>query len=83
VRDLAWMEWGLCRETDPAMFYPEQHESGLAHLAKKVCDTCEVRSDCLRYALNNMTDMHDAGMFGIWGGTSRDERLRMTGRRAA
>jgi len=38
---------------------------------KKVCLACEVRSDCLEYALANDE------RFGIWGGLSERERRRL------
>ena len=39
--------------------------------AKKVCLTCEVRDECLEYAL-----MNDE-RFGIWGGLSERERRKL------
>lgn len=87
ARDLAWMDLGLCRETDPALFYPEEGQSATAVFAKRICDSCEVKTQCLDYALANMDEEHEetgefsAGLWGIWGGTSRMDRLRMLGRR--
>jgi WhiB family redox-sensing transcriptional regulator len=43
--------------------------------AKRICSGCEVRAECLEYAL-----AHDE-RFGIWGGLSERERRRL--RRAA
>ena len=42
-----------------------------AGAAKKVCTGCEVRAECLEYAL-----AHDE-RFGIWGGLSERERRRL------
>lgn len=39
--------------------------------AKKICESCEVRSECLQYALENDE------RFGIWGGLSERERRRL------
>ncbi|NDH88296.1 MAG: WhiB family transcriptional regulator, partial [Actinobacteria bacterium] len=39
--------------------------------AKRVCLSCEVRNDCLEYALSNDE------RFGIWGGLSERERRRL------
>ena len=39
--------------------------------AKRVCMSCEVRAECLEYALE-----HDE-RFGIWGGLSERERRRL------
>ncbi len=71
--ELAWQERALCAETDPEAFFPEK--GGSTREAKKVCLSCEVRSECLEYALT-----HDE-RFGIWGGLSERERRRL--RRAA
>ena len=46
-------------------------EGGSTREAKKVCLTCEVRGECLEYAL-----MNDE-RFGIWGGLSERERRKL------
>lgn len=69
---LAWQEQALCAQTDPEAFFPEK--GGSTRDAKRVCMACEVRAECLDYAL--------AGdeRFGIWGGTSERERRKLKGR---
>lgn len=67
--DLGWQDRALCAQTDPEAFFPEK--GGSTREAKKVCRACEVRSDCLGYALE-----HDE-RFGIWGGLSERERRRL------
>ena len=64
-----WQERALCAQTDPEAFFPEK--GGSTREAKKVCLTCEVRDDCLEYAL-----MNDE-RFGIWGGLSERERRKL------
>jgi WhiB family redox-sensing transcriptional regulator len=64
-----WQERALCAETDPEAFFPEK--GGSTREAKKICTGCEVRSDCLEYALGNDE------RFGIWGGLSERERRRL------
>jgi WhiB family redox-sensing transcriptional regulator len=66
-----WQAKALCAETDPEAFFPEK--GGSTREAKKVCRGCEVRAECLEFALEN----DDAGRFGIWGGTSERERRRL------
>ena len=66
---LSWQERALCAQTDPAAFFPEK--GGSTREAKKVCTGCEVRAECLEYAL-----AHDE-RFGIWGGLSERERRRL------
>jgi WhiB family redox-sensing transcriptional regulator len=64
-----WHERALCAQTDPEAFFPEK--GGSTREAKKICTGCEVRSECLSYAL-----AHDE-RFGIWGGLSERERRRL------
>jgi len=64
-----WHERALCSQTDPEAFFPEK--GGSTREAKKVCRACEVRAECLEYAL-----AHDE-RFGIWGGLSERERRRI------
>jgi WhiB family redox-sensing transcriptional regulator len=67
--ELSWQERGLCAQTDPEAFFPEK--GGSTREAKKVCVSCDVRAECLEYALE-----HDE-RFGIWGGLSERERRRL------
>jgi WhiB family transcriptional regulator, redox-sensing transcriptional regulator len=64
-----WQERALCAQTDPEAFFPEK--GGSTREAKKICGGCEVRTECLEYAL-----AHDE-RFGIWGGLSERERRRI------
>jgi WhiB family transcriptional regulator, redox-sensing transcriptional regulator len=66
---LGWQERALCAQTDPEAFFPEK--GGSTREAKRVCLTCDVRGDCLEYAL-----MNDE-RFGIWGGLSERERRKL------
>ena len=66
---LSWQERSLCAQTDPEAFFPEK--GGSTREAKKVCVGCEVRSECLEYALANDE------RFGIWGGLSERERRKL------
>ena len=67
--ELSWQERALCAQTDPEAFFPEK--GGSTREAKKVCVSCDVRAECLEYALG-----HDE-RFGIWGGLSERERRRL------
>ncbi|MGZ8749825.1 MAG: WhiB family transcriptional regulator [Pseudonocardia sp.] len=68
-----WQERALCAQTDPEAFFPEK--GGSTREAKRICSGCDVRAECLEYAL--AADER----FGIWGGLSERERRRL--RRAA
>lgn len=67
--ELSWQERALCAQTDPEAFFPEK--GGSTREAKKVCVSCEVRAECLEYALENDE------RFGIWGGLSERERRKL------
>jgi len=66
-----WMEAASCPSVDPEIFFPvKQLDQSTPHRAKLVCSRCEVKAECLEYALAN-------NEYGIWGGTSEDERRRL------
>lgn len=67
--DLRWQEYALCAQTDPEIFFPEK--GGSTREAKRVCTNCDVREQCLAYALDKDE------RFGIWGGLSERERRRL------
>ncbi len=67
--ELLWQERALCAQTDPEAFFPEK--GGSTREAKRVCSGCDVRAECLEYALANDE------RFGIWGGLSERERRRL------
>lgn len=64
-----WQDQALCAQTDPEAFFPEK--GGSTREAKRICQACAVRDECLEYALE-----HDE-RFGIWGGLSDRERRRL------
>lgn len=69
-----WRQLSACRDVDPSIFFPIGG-SGFAveqiDEAKKVCNVCAVREDCLDFALRANQEA------GIWGGTSEEERRRL------
>lgn len=64
-----WQDRALCAQVDSEMFFPEK--GGSTREAKSVCARCEVKDECLSYALEN------GERFGIWGGLSERERRRL------
>ena len=74
---LAWQEKALCAEVDPDRWFPEK--GGSVREAKRICAACEVRAECLAYALEH----EDAGRYGIWGGLSERERRQLRRQKAA
>lgn len=67
--DGGWQDRAICAQTDPEAFYPEK--GGSTREAKQVCRSCDVRAECLQYALDNDE------RFGVWGGMSERERRRL------
>lgn len=64
-----WRDQALCAEVDPELFFPEK--GGSTRHPKRVCGGCEVRAECLEYALAH--GIRD----GIWGGLSDRDRRRL------
>ena len=76
---LDWRHRSACREEDPELFFPVGNTGpAIAQIeeAKKVCNRCDVKEECLAWALESGQDA------GVWGGLSEDER-RALKRRAA
>ena len=74
IEERRWQERANCLGVDPDLFFPERGAS--TREAKGVCAGCEVRIECLEYALQN------SEKFGIWGGMSERERRRIRRQRA-
>jgi WhiB family redox-sensing transcriptional regulator len=78
--DYDWRDDAICRDTDPALFFPVG-TTGLALLqidrAKEVCGECEAARDCLDFALDTNQDS------GIWGGLTEEERRVIRRKRVA
>lgn len=72
-----WTLRGACRHADPELFFPEllgAIEADRTLRAKNICARCPVRDECLGWALG----VGEA--YGIWGGTTPDERRAMRAR---
>ncbi|MBW3602015.1 MAG: WhiB family transcriptional regulator [Actinobacteria bacterium] len=64
-----WASRAKCLDAEPDTFFPEK--GGSTREAKRICAQCEVRNECLEYALANEE------RFGIWGGLSERERRKL------
>jgi WhiB family transcriptional regulator, redox-sensing transcriptional regulator len=66
-----WRDEAACRHVAPELFFPIG-TTGAAIVeieeAKRVCAVCPVQSQCLEFALRTRQE------FGIWGGTTEEER---------
>jgi WhiB family redox-sensing transcriptional regulator len=61
---------GLCREVGTEFFFPEEGketDTSIYSFGKMICSGCEVREQCLEWAVR-----HEG--FGLWGGTTPRER---------
>jgi len=71
-----------CKGVDTETFYPPEGERGAARkeyerIAKAICETCVVKTECLEGALRRRE------LYGVWGGLSEDERSDRLKRRSA
>ncbi|MFD2794596.1 WhiB family transcriptional regulator [Promicromonospora vindobonensis] len=67
----SWHERSSCLDEDPEIFFAG---GGVSRKAKKICQSCPVREQCLELGLRNDE------RFGIWGGLTRAERKALTKR---
>jgi len=75
VSGRGWRDAAACRGTDPEVFFPTaedvpSYEAQVA-VAKRVCASCPVRSECLTEALVRIPD-------GVAGGMTPEERRDLT-----
>ncbi len=71
-----WQRLGLCRGRDSAQFFHPDGERGASRgrreaAAKAVCRGCPVRAECAAHALATREP------YGVWGGFTEGERLRL------
>lgn len=76
-----WMAEGTCTQpgSDPDAWFPSEGGRGqhAARAAKRVCRECPVVTACLAYALRNNEP------YGVFGGTSPQDRAKMRRQGAA
>lgn len=71
-----WQRLGACQGRDSAQFFHPDGERGSSRTrreaqAKAVCVACPVRAECAAHALSVREP------YGVWGGFSESERLRL------
>jgi WhiB family redox-sensing transcriptional regulator len=67
----AWREHAACTGKTDKMFPEKSGYVADYEPAQRICATCPVRRECLRYAIDNNE------RYGVWGGTSPSERRRL------
>jgi WhiB family transcriptional regulator, redox-sensing transcriptional regulator len=69
-----WWSRAACATADPELFFPISYTGPALRQvakAKKICAGCQIKQECLGYAL-------DAGSIqGVWGGMTEEERRRL------
>lgn len=72
--EFSWRDLGSCLDHSGDLFFPAG-ETGLAaeqaEVAKSICVECPVQVECLAYAVET------GQRFGVWGGTTEEERSRL------
>jgi WhiB family transcriptional regulator, redox-sensing transcriptional regulator len=74
-----WRSRGACLAADPDLFFPissRGSSSAQANRAKAICTGCQVRAECIDFAIARRD------VLGIWGGTTDDERKKLRRNRA-
>jgi len=76
-----WVHRARCKDEDPELFFPIGTTGPAAvqiERAKAICVRCDVRAECLEWAMSTAQDA------GVWGGLSEEERraLRRARRRS-
>jgi WhiB family redox-sensing transcriptional regulator len=74
MREEDWKAQANCLGTDTEMFFVENESQSYPPQLKRICGVCDVKAECLEYALENKID------FGYWAGTTSVQRRRMTNR---
>nr|WP_165827536.1 WhiB family transcriptional regulator [Mycolicibacterium sp. GF69] len=78
AEELEWQLHAKCRGLPTEMFFASDGERGERRAAreeraKKVCRSCPVQRECLRYALTSVE------AWGVWGAMTPRERERVGG----
>lgn len=81
--DEPWRDQAACIDADPDIFFPPDNgtpgplQTGYYREARTYCDRCEVRQECLNYAIANNEK------YGLWGGHTPKQRQQLRRRRSA
>lgn len=67
---MVWRADGACVGTGTDLFFPGPNDAAAADMARAICESCPVRSQCYDHALR-----HEE--FGVWAGTSERQRRQL------
>jgi hypothetical protein len=68
-----------CERVAPEVFFPEKETRANTSRAKAICSHCPNELDCRAWALDQPADP----LFGVWGGTTRNQRIAYARNRKA
>jgi len=68
-----WRDKAACRGMETNLFFPERGDNTAIKQAIEVCYGCEVRLECLAFAMQFLV----SELPGIWGGKSHRQRRRL------
>ncbi len=71
--DKDWTQRANCSPLNAELFFPQK--GGSAKEAKRICDECPVKLECLEDALE------DEEKHGVWGGMTANERKTLRSKR--
>lgn len=66
--DVSWMDNGSCAQVGGDWWFPEETDSTAGREARLICMGCDVRKQCLSFAVRHHED-------GVWGGTTPNQRV--------
>ncbi len=71
-----WRDEAACRGADPRLFdyAPGTDSESSAEPAKRICMDCQVRADCLSYALSLLAEDDSVGIYGALTPAERSDR---------
>jgi len=74
VLSMTWITESACLGMRPEIFHPVKGDKEIhakIAAARKVCFSCDVRLECLHYALSTRQ------RFGVWGGETERQRRQL------
>lgn len=74
---MSWREQARCTEVDADLFFADKGGAADTRAAKRICQQCEVITQCLHFAMTH------TGIFGVWGSTTEKERRELRRRKAS
>lgn len=77
-----WRVYAACRDIGTEAFFSEDDDrssgnSSEMKLAKRICEGCPVRRECLSTALRYEGDANKSDRHGIWGGLGPTQRANL------